>query len=385
MPSFSHLTNYFRRTLANYSQNCYNELMATSNYYKNRDAENLGKLRALLKLLPPFCTRYFTAISSNTSALTRLNYATDLRVFFHFLTSECAEFEHLFPVDLTITDLNRITADQIAAYIAYTEAYELDGKRHTNGEKGKARKLSSVRALLAYFFEASEINANVAQKVRQPKIHQKEIVRLERDEMETLLDDAETGDKMSPTQAAFHEKTRERDVAILTLLLGTGIRVSELVGLNVEDIDFSSNAFTVTRKGGNRVILYFSAEVAEALREYIGIRHENTAIPEDEHALFISLQNRRITVRAVQNLVKKYSTTAVPMKNISPHKLRSTYGTNLYRETKDIYIVAEVLGHKDVNTTKKHYAAISEDIRKNAADKVSLREDKPSPKKDGNS
>lgn len=95
-------------------------------------------------------------------------------------------------------------------------------------------------------------------------------------------------------------------------------------------------------------------------------------LPEEENAMFISLQNKRISVRAVENLVKKYAQVASPLKKISPHKLRSTYGTNLYKETKDIYIVADVLGHKDVNTTKKHYAAISEDMRKNIAEIVKI-------------
>ncbi|MPN16203.1 Tyrosine recombinase XerC [bioreactor metagenome] len=94
-----------------------------------------------------------------------------------------------------------------------------------------------------------------------------------------------------------------------------------------------------------------------------------------EEALFLSLQNRRITVRAVENLVKKYAKLAVPLKNISPHKLRSTFGTTLYRETGDIYLVADVLGHKDVNTTRKHYAAASQDNRRKAAQVVKLRED----------
>ena len=86
------------------------------------------------------------------------------------------------------------------------------------------------------------------------------------------------------------------------------------------------------------------------------------------------MQNRRFSPRTVENLVKKYARIVTPLKNISPHKLRSTYGTALYRKTKDIYIVAEVLGHRDVNTTKKHYAAITEDIRKQASDKVKLHE-----------
>jgi len=96
-------------------------------------------------------------------------------------------------------------------------------------------------------------------------------------------------------------------------------------------------------------------------------------IPKEERALFISSQRKRMSVRSMEYLVKKYAKIATPLKKITPHKLRSTYGTNLYRETKDIYIVAEVLGHKDVNTTKKHYAAISEDVRKSVAGKVKLR------------
>ena len=83
-----------------------------------------------------------------------------------------------------------------------------------------------------------------------------------------------------------------------------------------------------------------------------------------------------MSVRAVENLVKKYSRLISPLKKITPHKLRSTYGTSLYRETQDIYVVAEVLGHKDINTTKKHYAAISEDIKRSASTKVVLRDDK---------
>ena len=134
------------------------------------------------------------------------------------------------------------------------------------------------------------------------------------------------------------------------------------------------NSFKVIRKGGNQAILYFSEEVADALAQYLAYKEEDKNTPENEHALFLSIKMHRISIRAVENLVKKYSRIVSPLKKISPHKLRSTYGTQLYRETKDIYVVADVLGHKDVNTTRKHYAAISEDIRRNVADKVKLRE-----------
>ena len=161
---------------------------------------------------------------------------------------------------------------------------------------------------------------------------------------------------------------------MMTLLLGTGIRVSECVGLDMEDVDFKNNGIKVHRKGGAEVIVYFGDEVRKALMEYYVERQKITAEDGSINALFLSLQNRRITVRAVENLVKKYSKLVTNLKNITPHKLRSTYGTNLYRESGDIYLVADVLGHKDVNTTRKHYAALDDDSRRSAAKYVKLRD-----------
>lgn len=161
---------------------------------------------------------------------------------------------------------------------------------------------------------------------------------------------------------------------MLTLLLGTGIRVSECVGLDIQDLDFETNGMKIHRKGGAEVILYFGDEVREALLDYLDERELITAKEGSEDALFLSMQRNRISVRAVENLVKKYSRTVTTLKNITPHKLRSTYGTQLYKETGDIYLVADVLGHKDVNTTRKHYAAIEDERRRRAAGKVKLRE-----------
>ena len=175
---------------------------------------------------------------------------------------------------------------------------------------------------------------------------------------------------------AYHEKNKVRDSAILMLFLGTGIRISELVGLNNEDLNFDNNSFIVTRKGGNKSILYFDSDVAGALMRYIDQKDEQqTQSLEDSNALFLSNKKRRITVRAVENLVQKYAKIVSPLKKISPHKLRSTYGTQLYKATGDIYVVADILGHKDVNTTRKHYAAISDDTRRAVVGKVKLKPD----------
>ena len=216
------------------------------------------------------------------------------------------------------------------------------------------------------------ISVDLASKIEMPKLHDKPIIKLEEDEVYSFLNTVESGYGLSGHEKGFHKHTKVRDVAIMTLLLGTGLRVSECVGLNLDDVDFKTNGINITRKGGNQVILYFSDEVKLALFEWIELRSENKAL-ENEPALFVSLQNRRISTRAVEKLVKKYAGIVTPLKHITPHKLRSTYGTRLYQETGDIYIVADVLGHRDVNTTKKHYAAISDEIRKKASTAVELR------------
>lgn len=349
--------------------------MIQNNYFKNRDETNILKLQDLKRELPFFCSEFFMGIEPNTTPLTRVGYAIDLKIFFDFLVREMPEFIGKEIRQLTIDDLEKVTSTHLEHYLHHLTLYKLDGKIYRNGEKAKSRKLSAVRTLLRYYFKKGTLTKNVGAKIDTPKIHESEIIRLEIDEMVKLLNESENGYNLTKMQRGFHSHTKLRDVAMLSLFLGTGIRISECVGLNIEDIDFETNAFKVTRKGGNRVILYFNDEVADALKKYLEERFNDETIPKEEKALFLSIQKKRIGVRAVEKLVKKYASIAAPLKHITPHKLRSTFGTNLYRETGDIYVVATVLGHKDVNTTRKHYAAISEDIRRTAADKVKLRKE----------
>lgn len=351
-----------------------------ADYFKERDKETTRKLLGIRENLPDFCEEFFIGIESQTTSLTRLNYAYDLRIFFDYLVKRVSIFRlKKDPKNIELRDLEGITLLHLEGFLEYLTFYEFDGKEFSNGEKGKARKLSTIRTFFKYFYNKDKLTQNVASKIKMPKLHEKDIIRLESKEIDKILDAAEESTSMSEHQRKILLNTRARDVAILTLLLGTGIRVSECVGLNLNDIDFDTNGFTVTRKGGNRAILYFGAEVREALLYYIEgerkalIERSQKLQIEDKEALFLSLQIKRISVRAVENLVKKYAMIAAPLKKISPHKLRSTYGTNLYRATGDIYMVADVLGHKDVNTTKKHYAAITEDRRKSAAKAVTLR------------
>ena len=342
--------------------------MKTLSYYEKRDLKNIKKIGDYLVKLPPYCLDFFTGIENNTSSLTRVNYAMDLTIFFDYLEKEILKKPK---EKITLSDLDVLDARIIENYLSYLSFYEHENKLNKNTERGKARKLASVRSFFKYLFNHEMLKSNVASKIATPKLHTKEIVRLEQDEVERLLDAVENPTTFSKRQKQYNKNTFERDNAIVTLFLGTGIRISELVGLNGEDVDFSQNPFRVTRKGGNQTILYFTKEVTDALYTWLEKR-KTLGLEENEHAMFVSLQKRRICTRAVENLVKKFAQESTPLKKISPHKLRSTFGTNLYRETKDIYIVADFLGHKDVNTTKKHYAAISEDIRKDVANKITI-------------
>ena len=246
-----------------------------------------------------------------------------------------------------------------------------------NNERAKSRKLSAIRALFKYLYKKELIKTNCAALVDTPKLHEKAIIRLEANEVADLLDSAEQGSGLTKAQRRYHDTTKLRDVAILSLFLGTGIRISELVGIDMNDIDFTKNEFVITRKGGNQETLAFGPEVQIALTDYLEERKTVIPLPGHESAFFLSMQRKRITPRAVENLVKKYAKVATPLKKITPHKLRSTYGTMLYQESGDIYLVADVLGHKDVNTTRKHYAAMTEDKSRLAAKYIKLREESP--------
>lgn len=347
-----------------------------SSYAQERAKDLLYLTRSVLRELPDVCSDFIRAIEPTTQPLTRYAYACDLKLFFNYLITESPRFADLRPESISTRDLDAITARDLRMYMEYLGLYIKGDSEITNAELGKMRKLASLRSFYKFMFKNSLISADVAQLIDMPKRREKPIIRLEIDEVARMLDLVESGEAMSERQKSYNQHTRIRDLAILTLFLDTGIRVSELVGINISDVDFSINGFLVTRKGGNQTILYFSDEVEEALKDYLKIRREIAAVPGDEDALFLSLQNRRISVRAVQVMVKKYATQAAPLKkHLSPHKLRSTFGTNLYHETGDIYLVADVLGHSDVNTTRRHYAAMSDDRRRMAAQKIRARDD----------
>lgn len=345
------------------------------NYHDKLNRENIEKLRELLDTLPKFCKTFFRGMNDTISSRTKIAYAYDLRVFFEFIMKNNSYCRQYAMTELPLEVLDMIGREDIEDYLDYLSLYKNgENEEVVNDERGKSRKLASLRSFYNYFFRNELISSNPPALVPMPKLHEKEIIRLEPDEVADLLDRVEAGTDLTKKQLNYHNKTALRDTALLTLLLGTGIRVSECVGLDINDIDWKNDRIKVRRKGGYEDVVYFGEEVHDALAAYMDERRH--IIPNEGHedAFFLSLQNRRISVRAVENLVKKYA-SSVSLKKITPHKLRSTFGTNLYQETGDIYLVADVLGHKDVNTTRKHYAAMKDEHKRRAAKAIRLREE----------
>ncbi len=351
--------------------------MGTSNiqtYHQQKSNDNTLKLRELLKTMPGFCRDYFRGIEPSTSARTRIGYGYDIRTFFRFLVTQNPCFHNRPITEITLQDLDALKPVDIEEYLEFLKFYVYEGQEFTNDERGIHRKFASLRGFYAYYQKRGMLQNNPTVVVDMPKIHSKEIIRLDRDEVNELLELVEHGgDSLTGMKKVYYEQNKLRNIAIFTLFLGTGIRVSECVGLDIEDVDFKERRIRVIRKGGKEEYIYFGDEVTEALQNYIqGARAKVVPKEGHEHALFYSIQKRRISIQAVENLVTDFASQVTSFKHITPHKLRSTYGTSLYRETGDIYLVAEVLGHNDVNTTRKHYAAMGDDKKRSAADAVTL-------------
>lgn len=340
-------------------------------YRDQQEQLNVQKTQLLLNSLPEYLNDYFRAITPTTTASTRLSYAYDIRLFLRYLATSIKKSIR----EITLHDIENVTEQDIEKYLDYLTDYTDDmGHQHYNSEQGKFRKLVSLRSFYDYYYKRQIINNNPTLLSPNPKIRSHEIIRLTESEIEQFLDFLDIGsENMSGIQAAYFNKNKTRNMAICTLLLGTGIRVSECAGLNIQDIDFLLKRIRIVRKGGKMDFVYFGQEVETEISKYMSDRRKIIPLSGHENALFLSSQKKRMCVHAIENMVTSYSSLIFDDKRITPHKLRSTFGTALYRYTGDIFLVAEVLGHNDVNTTKKHYTTLDEDRKKMASNVIKLR------------
>lgn len=340
-------------------------------YHKENDIQNLKKLRSMLVELPEYCEDFFRGIEPRTSSRTRLAYAADLKLFFVYLirNGQVKDME-----SITLDKLSYLKVIDFEKYLEWLKCWTDDaGNENTNGEKAIARKLSTLKAFYKYYQQNEIISVNATSFVQPPKLHDKEIVRLDSDEMKAFIQAVETGGSLEGRERAFFELTQKRDLAIIMLMLTTGIRVSELVGLDINDADFKSSAIKIYRKGGKEATVYFSDDATEVLASYMEERKQAEAIKGHENALFLSSQNKRISTRSVEGIVPKYAKLAGIKKNVTPHTLRRSYGTALYNATGDIYLVAGTLGHADINTAKRQYVVLEDERKRDNRNAVKLR------------
>lgn len=341
-------------------------------YRKQQKENNVTKLNNLLQELPPYVEDYFRGIRQTTTSTTQLSYAYDLRLFFRFLSSSIDK-----PIcQIKLSDLEKVSEIQIEKYLDYLTYYkDQNGKPHHNSSCGKNRKLISLRRFYDYYCKRKRIRYNPTLLLDNPKKRPHNIIRMETQETDQLFDFLEFGsDKLNGMQKVYFYKNQSRNMAICALLLGTGIRVSECVGIDLDDINFTLQRIRLIRKGRKEDFVYFGTEVHKELQKYLADRKNMNPLPGHENAFFLSSQRKRISVHAVENMISDYTSLLFEDKHITPHKLRCTFGTNLYRLTGDIFLVAECLGHENVNTTKKYYAALDEERKRYASHIIPLRQ-----------
>ena len=353
-----------------------------SEFYKDKKKAQTIRLRELLIQLPPCAVDYIHSKEVTSQVSTLVQYSYDLITFFTFMKDQNPVFRNKDPKEISVDLISKISPEDILEYQRYLELNVDRNHYHENGKKAIARKMSPLRGMFKFLLVYKKIKENPMELVPLPRLKKdKNIIRMNAAEVQSMMNTAEYGaGTMSDRQRKFAEKTKFRDVAILTLMLNTGIRVSECNGLDLNDVDLNANTLTIVRKGGVQDLLYFGDPVHDAISDYLELERKGIQVREGhEKAMFLSLQGKRISVDAIENLVKKYAKIAVPNKKITPHKLRSTYGTALYRETGDIRLVADVLGHENINTTIDYYAAIEDEHKRqarNAVDYKKMNKDK---------
>lgn len=312
--------------------------------------KNYELLKEVTDRLPDFCLPYLYNGQSENSRITVLNYARDIEYFLQFAIDTYPYFCDKHVADISVDDLSRITANDINLYLSVMDDRGLSPKT-------RARRKSSVSGLFKYLVDTErklEYNPVIGSSV--VKIPEKNYVEyLKRDEQEVLLNCIMYGTGLTKDQMRFHNKEWKRDLAIVFLFLDTGLRISELQGLDIADVDFSEHSVHVLRKRGKEQQVYFSDEAGEYLLDYL---EERKGYVGDD-PLFLSLRGSRIAVRTIQAMLDKYMEASLPQKakQISPHKLRSSFAMGFYKGSGDILLLKEKMGHKSIIATNVYVTA----------------------------
>ena len=319
---------------------------------------------SIQKELPSFLRSYFIYLKGNVLPMTRLAYLHDVKFFFNYLINETDLTEAEDTKHITSEELNNIEAADVNLFIDYCRRYRVDdGKTVTiyeNNNKTLSRKKSSVSVLFKQLYRDGIIERNITDgfdPIRVQKPGEREIKALQDNEVMVMLDAVTNGTGLTDHEKIYWEKTRMRDKAILMLFVTYGLRLSELQQLNVSSFNFTRGEFKIYRKRGKESVMPRNRSVVMAVTDYL-ITERKAVIAQNsasEDALFLSLQGRRITERAIRELVKKYTSIALGTSRdagYSPHKLRATAATSLIGRGNSIYDVQALLDHEQVTTTQ---------------------------------
>ncbi|MBQ2737498.1 MAG: tyrosine-type recombinase/integrase [Clostridia bacterium] len=301
-------------------------------------------------------SRYESVIKGN-SEKTVCEYLLDLRTFFRFMKSRKFNlpmsreaFEELKIGDLTLRDITEVRSEDIIEFLMFA-SFELK-----NGATSRMRKLSALRSLFKYMcakkgYMENDPTANV--DAPKPAKNLPKYMSLEES---LLLLDTVKNDNESPT--------RIRDYAIIVLFLNTGMRLSELCGLNIQSLSSDLTTVRVRGKGNKERMLYLNSLAKSAIAEYLQVRLDAKYIRTSDHALFLSSRETRISPKTVQWMAHKYfEMSGLGYKGLSVHKLRHTAATLMYQTGEvDIRILKEVLGHEQLNTTQIYTHVVNRNI-----------------------
>lgn len=347
-------------------------------YYEECDEKYLDRLNELRKTsLPKFLKTYFVS-NSDLIPSTRYGYAIDLKEFFEWVKSTLPQYNDVPVTELPITCLEEISVDMATEYIK-----DVLGIKRNNSRDIQKRKLASLRSMYKYMLVTGKLQSNPTEDIVLKDNTDHEIIYLEPNEVAILLDciefefyeDILNSENINEEKKEAYRMMRDRDLAIVTLLLGTGVRISECVGLDIYDVKFDDDTIKLHRKGHKSDTIYMGKEVHNALLSYLKETRPQYKPDVAENALFLSRRGNRLSVRTIEDMVKKYAKASLPSKaeNISPHKMRSTFATEVYKSTHDIKAVADALSHKSIVTTQKYYAGEDKEKKRQAFRSVKLR------------
>lgn len=285
-------------------------------------------------------------------------YCLDLLSFFRFLTTHIDGFIGRTTSSLIITDMEKIDESTVTQYLNHLDSYiEKKSVPHTNADYSKARKLSVIRMLFTFYRDKGELTNGAPILFHYPKLYFNEPVCLSQTEIKNLLGCVKTGTGLSEKERQYHNYTCARDLTIIAMFLGTGITCQELTQMNVDDLNIPLNQIRIIRRGSDEIFMIISSDIIGHADRYVMLRRQMRN-SNNENALFLSLQGRRITCRAVEKMVRKYGEIAVPSIDLSPQILRDTFGSTLYRKSNNLYLVAQALGVRDISTIKRRYSKL---------------------------